>query len=109
MGGVKGLAVRSSSTSSGDHRPDAVEGKVFYRDERLLRNMIRTASCSSWWSTTPMRCQRRTSQDARFGLIQDDAWLLFPAKLYCGQSLLGLTPRVDHHRLRVQRRDRWLP
>jgi hypothetical protein len=22
------------------------------------------------------------------GLIQDDAWLLFPAKLYCGQSLL---------------------
>jgi hypothetical protein len=57
------------------------KGKVFYRDERVLRNRIEDVSILK-----------------RTGLVQGDpkkttvngkeTWLLFPAKLYCGQSLL---------------------
>jgi hypothetical protein len=57
------------------------KGKVFYRDERVLRNRIEDLSLLQ-----------------RTGLVEGDpktttvnsrkTWLLFPAKLYCGQSLL---------------------
>lgn len=57
------------------------KGKVFYRDERVLRNRIEDFSLLK-----------------RTGLVEGDpkkttvngkeTWLLFPAKLYCGQSLL---------------------
>ena len=56
-------------------------GKVFYRDERVLRNRIEDLS--------PLQ---------KLGLVEGEpkkmsyggkeTWLLFPAKLYCGQSLL---------------------
>lgn len=57
------------------------KGKVFYRDERVLRNRIEDLSVLK-----------------KAGLVEGDprkmtvggreTWLLFPAKLYCGQSLL---------------------
>ncbi len=62
------------------------KGKVFYRQERLLaqhdrqardrRHVPRAASTS-----TPPSCARSSSR-------RNQAYLLFPARLYCGQSLL---------------------
>ena len=85
-GGLKGLLVNVAG-----RKLDAIgellwKGKVFYRDQRLLRNRIE--------DLRPLK---------RVGLVDDggtanpltkievggrDQWLLFPARLYCGQSLL---------------------
>lgn len=84
-GGLRGLLV-----NVGGQKLDVVgetlwKGKVFYRGERLLRNRIEDLSTLK-----------------RLGVVEEDAnrplqtiqvngkeqWLLFPAKLYCGQSLL---------------------
>ena len=56
---------------------------MFYRDERLLRNRIE--------DTTPVEAavdgdMGEHPEDRR--VRQRQQWLLFPAKLYCGQSLL---------------------
>ena len=71
---LKGLAIE-------DVGETLWKGKVFYRDERVLRNRIEDLSMLK-----------------KVGLVEGDpkkmtvggrdTWLLFPAKLYCGQSLL---------------------
>jgi hypothetical protein len=61
------------------------EGKVFYRDERLLRNMIQNRP------SVRLMLQKLDVDPAKLGTIEvgsDKRWLLFPARLYCGQSLL---------------------
>ncbi len=57
------------------------KGKVFYRDQRVLRNRIEDLSILKPIIDDPASLQK---------IVVDgkDAWLLFPAKLYCGQSLL---------------------
>jgi hypothetical protein len=65
-------------------------GKVFDRDQRLLRNMIEDrpylAPLVDDLATVP---RARIPRDSALGrLFSDDVWLLFPAKIYCGQSLL---------------------
>jgi hypothetical protein len=57
------------------------KGKVFYRDERVLRNRIEDLSVLQKAGLVEGEPRK-----ASFG--GKDAWLLFPAKLYCGQSLL---------------------
>lgn len=57
------------------------KGKVFYRDQRVLRNRIEDLSMLKPIIDDPGSL-RKITMDGR------DAWLLFPAKLYCGQSLL---------------------
>lgn len=61
-------------------------GKVFYRDKRQLRNMIADRA-SVDWLLKELKVDEKvlTPTKAPDGR---DAWLLFPAKLYCGQSLL---------------------
>ena len=67
------------------------KGKRFYRKERLLRNVI-----EDFAPLKPMiddLSKVETVEIARQGLLslispRTTAWLLFPAKLYCGQSLL---------------------
>jgi hypothetical protein len=67
------------------------KGKMFYRDERVLRNFIDDIG--------PMRLlvddpdALATAEVPREGWLKwilptTEVWLLFPAKLYCGQSLL---------------------
>ena len=67
------------------------KGKKFYRDERVLRNLISDFQ--------PMRAliddpeSLMTTRIPRRGwlswlLPDNEVWLMFPAKLYCGQSLL---------------------
>ncbi|MCB1957334.1 MAG: hypothetical protein KDG55_16775 [Rhodocyclaceae bacterium] len=85
-GGLKGLLVNVAGKKLDAIGEILWKGKVFYRKERLLRNRIEDLS--------PLK---------RVGLVEDggsanplqkievggkDQWLLFPARLYCGQSLL---------------------
>ena len=67
------------------------KGKMFYRDERMLRNFIDDIG--------PMRLliddpdSLPTADVPREGWLKwilptTEVWLLFPARLYCGQSLL---------------------
>jgi hypothetical protein len=56
-------------------------GKVFFRDERVLRNRIEDLSLLK-----KMGLVEGEPKKMQYG--GKETWLLFPAKLYCGQSLL---------------------
>jgi hypothetical protein len=56
-------------------------GKVFFRDERVLRNRIEDLSILK-----KMGLVEGEPKKMNYG--GKETWLLFPAKLYCGQSLL---------------------
>jgi hypothetical protein len=67
------------------------KGKMFDRDERLLRNFIEDFRPLSGLIDDPDALQQATVP--REGWLKrvlptTDVWLLFPAKLHCGQSLL---------------------
>lgn len=57
------------------------KGKVFYRDQRVLRNRIEDLSVLKKLGIVEGEPKKTKLGDA-------ETWLLFPAKLYCGQSLL---------------------
>ncbi len=57
------------------------KGKVFYRNERVLRNRIEDLK-----SFRDLGLIEGEPRKATFN--GKETWLLFPAKLYCGQSLL---------------------
>ena len=57
------------------------KGKVFYRDERVLRNRIEDFPVLQRTGLVKGE-PRKTTVNGK------ETWLLFPAKLYCGQSLL---------------------
>jgi hypothetical protein len=66
------------------------KGKVFERSNGLLRNMIENrpylVPLVDDVATVP---RARIPRESALGrLFTDDVWLLFPAKVYCGQSLL---------------------
>src|SRR5690606_8978220 len=58
------------------------KGKVFYRDQRLLRNRIEDTRLLRPLVGGDLGEIPKTTVNGQ------DQWLLFPAKLYCGQSLL---------------------
>ena len=61
------------------------KGKVFYRQERLLRNMIdKRATVNAFLASQHVDPEKLRSIDFQ----GNQAYLLFPARLYCGQSLL---------------------
>jgi hypothetical protein len=67
------------------------KGKMFYRDERVLRNFIENLDPLKPFIDDPSNV--RTATIKRQGwlgsiLPANKVWLLFPAKLYCGQSLV---------------------
>ena len=67
------------------------KGKMFYRDQRLLRNFIEDFRPLEHLIDDPAALAKaevpREGPLSRI-LPTTDVWLLFPAKLYCGQSLL---------------------
>jgi len=81
VGGFTGLGLHLKGLVLEDVGEALWRGKVFYRQERVLRNRIEDLGVLK-----------------KMGLVQGDpkkmdfngkqTWLLFPAKLYCGQSLL---------------------
>ena len=89
LGGLKGLAVNIKLGKIESLGQMLWKGKVFYRDERLLRNMIQDRQLLKLVVDDPGALPKTDIPGRKIlGLFQDDAWLLFPAKLYCGQSLL---------------------
>jgi hypothetical protein len=82
VGGLSGLVVGLATVKLelvGEH---LWRGKVFYRDERVLRNRIEdTRLLAPLIDGDPSTLQKITVNGK-------DQWLLFPARLYCGQSLL---------------------
>lgn len=89
LGGVKGLGVQVKLQKVEGLGQLLWKGKVFYRDDRLLRNMIQDRQLLKLLVDDPGALPKtRIPGQHILGIFPDDAWLLFPAKLYCGQSRL---------------------
>ena len=84
-GGLRGFAVNLAGAKIDLLGETLWKGKIFFRGEMLLRNRIE--------DLTALQKLGLVEQDAANPLQKievrgKDQWLLFPAKLYCGQSLL---------------------
>jgi len=80
MGGLTGTALQLKGIALDAVGESLWHGKVFYRDERVLRNRID--------DLTALRKVGLVDGDPKKILVDGkEAWLLFPARLYCGQSL----------------------
>jgi hypothetical protein len=82
VGGLPGLAVEVKSHKLETLGQTLWRGKVFYRDDRLLRNRIEDISLLAPIVDGDLSSLEKIQIDGR------DQWLMFPARLYCGQSLL---------------------
>ena len=82
IGGVPGLVTELKLHRVEDLGRTLWKGKVFYRNERLLRNRIEDTNLLK----PLIEGDLNTIQKITVG--GQDQWLLFPARLYCGQSLL---------------------
>jgi hypothetical protein len=82
VGGFKGLAVNLKGRKLEAVGRTLWKGKVFYRDEGVLRNRIEDLAIIKPFIDGDASTLQKISVNGK------DAWLLFPAKLYCGQSLL---------------------
>ena len=82
LGGLKGMVVNLKGKKLETMAETLWKGKVFYRDERVLRNRIEDLKILKRVISGDLDNIPKISVQGR------DAWLLFPAKLYCGQSLL---------------------
>jgi hypothetical protein len=69
---------------------DLWRGKVFYRDQRIARTMVRDRAALREFVGDPATIMTTTVPDETWlsRLFPNRAWLLFPAKVHCGQSLL---------------------
>ncbi len=91
LGGIGGrVAGEKIETAEGAGRA-LWKGKMFYRDQRLLRNFIEDFRPLRRLIDDPSALP--TAEVPREGplayvLPTTKVWLLFPARLYCGQSLL---------------------
>lgn len=82
IGGLAGRAAEFKATKLEILGRTLWKGKVFYRQDRLLRNRIEDTALLK-----PL-IQGDLSTIEKITVNGKEAWLLFPAKLYCGQSLL---------------------
>lgn len=80
IGGLKGLGVNFKGRMLETAGEALWKGKVFYRDQKVLRNRIQDLAV--------LRPVIGPGDIPRIDVDGRDAWLLFPAKLYCGQSLI---------------------
>jgi hypothetical protein len=80
VGGLKGLGVNFKGRMLETAGEALWKGKVFYRDEKVLRNRIEDLAL--------LRPLIGPGDIPKIDVDGKDAWLLFPAKLYCGQSLI---------------------
>jgi hypothetical protein len=80
IGGLKGLGVNFKGKMLETAGEALWKGKVFYRNEKVLRNRIEDLAV--------LRPVIGPGEIGKIDVDGKDAWLLFPAKLYCGQSLI---------------------
>lgn len=81
MGGLVGFALHLKGIAVDKVGETLWKGKVFYRNERVLRNRIEDLEVFR-------KAGLVEGEPQKLKIGGKDAWLLFPAKLYCGQSLL---------------------
>jgi hypothetical protein len=95
LGGLEGRVAGAGIEVLEDIGRKLWKGKVFFRDQRVLRNMIENTLAivaltddrdSVMTATVPRQGPLATLLKRNFK--KDKVWLLFPAKLYCGQSLV---------------------
>jgi hypothetical protein len=84
-GGLRGLLVNVAGKKLDLVGETLWKGKVFYRQERLLRNRIEDLG--------PLKAVGLVEEAPdnplqKITVKGKEQWLLFPARLYCGQSLL---------------------
>ena len=87
LGEIIGGPVKSRLANLGVRKTEGLgrmlwKGKMFYRDERLLRNRIEDLAVIAPLTGGNAEGIQKQTINGR------DTYLLFPAKLYCGQSLL---------------------
>jgi hypothetical protein len=80
MGGLAGQALQLKGIALDAVGETLWQGKVFFRDERVLRNRIDDLAVLK-------KAGLVEGEPKKISVNGKDAWLLFPAKLYCGQSL----------------------
>jgi hypothetical protein len=81
VGGLTGMVLHLKGLqleTAGEH---LWRGKVFYRDERVLRNRIDDIGLLKTAGLVQ-------GEPKKMKVGDQQTWLLFPAKLYCGQSLM---------------------
>jgi hypothetical protein len=81
VGGLPGLVVQLKGKKLDLIGETLWKGKVFYRNERVLRNRIEDINLLRTMGLVE-------AEPKKIDVKGKDAWLLFPAKLYCGQSLM---------------------
>ncbi len=81
-GGLKGLVVKHKTGKLEKLGGVLWKGKVFYRESGVLRNRIEDTKLLKPLIDGDLSSLRKIKYDG------EDAWLLFPAKVFCGQSLL---------------------
>ena len=81
VGGLTGTAIELKGIALDTVGEQLWHGKVFFRDERVLRNRIDDLDALK-------KAGLIEGEPKKVSVNGKDAWLLFPAKLYCGQSLL---------------------
>lgn len=84
-GGLRGFAVNLAGAKIDLLGETLWKGKVFFRGEMLLRNRIEDLAALR---TLGLVEQDDANPLQKIEVRGKDQWLLFPAKLYCGQSLL---------------------
>ena len=80
-GGLTSTVVELKGMALDNFGEQLWQGKVFFRNDRVLRNRIDNLDALKKLGLID-KDPKKTSIDGK------EAWLLFPAKLYCGQSLL---------------------
>lgn len=89
VGGLKGFGINLKSKKLDLIGEILWKGKVFFREQRVLRNIIQDKRYLEPIVDDPDSLEKVVVEGKRSWLIFPmKAWLLFPAKLYCGQSLL---------------------
>lgn len=81
VGGLAGFVLHLKGIAVDKVGEALWKGKVFYRNERVLRNRIEDLE-------TFRKVGLVAGEPQKITVGRKDAWLLFPAKLYCGQSLI---------------------
>lgn len=81
VGGFAGMALHLKGLVVEEIGETLWRGKVFFRDERVLRNRIDDLSLLK-------KAGLVDGEPKKMNYRGKESWLLFPAKLYCGQSLL---------------------
>ncbi len=82
-GGLRGVVADAAIAKTQFIGRELWKGKVFYRGQMVLRNRIEDTPL-----VRPLLGSEPTSSIEKIDVGGKDAYLLFPAKLYCGQSLL---------------------